>query len=100
MPKDIVVPEWLQLLINKAKASHPDEWSPGLASKAWSYVWPNHEIFFMQLVIDEAERLRNAVKLIIGRHNNVPWREVPDVEVDGYLDELARLEAASAAGGE
>lgn len=38
-------------------------------------------------------RLRNVIKLVIGRQTNVPWSEVPEKEVDAYLAEMERLEA-------
>ena len=39
--------------------------------------------------------LRDAIKLIIGRKTNVPWREVPDSEVDAYEKEIAALKGES-----
>lgn len=46
----------------------------------------------------ENQQLRNAIKLIVGLDNNIPWQEVPDSEVDGFLAEVKRL-GAKAAGG-
>ena len=32
-----------------------------------------------------------AIKLLIGRRNNVPWNEVPDSEVEGWRQEAIRI---------
>lgn len=42
-----------------------------------------HEHFLLKA---ELELTRNAVKLVIGRDNGKPWTEVPDTDVDGYID--------------
>ena len=33
----------------------------------------------------ELEDTRYAVRLIIGRQNDIPWPDVPEKEVDGFL---------------
>jgi hypothetical protein len=38
------------------------------------------------------DQLRRTIKLIIGRENSIPWTEVPDAEVDGFVAEVERLE--------
>ena len=47
-----------------------------------------HEHFLLKA---ELELTRNAVKLVIGRDNGKPWTEVPDSDVDGYVDFIKYL---------
>jgi hypothetical protein len=37
--------------------------------------------------------LRDAIRLVIGLKTNVPWREVPQSDVDGYVTEIRRLKS-------
>lgn len=41
----------------------------------------------------EAADLRDAVRLIIGRSCGVPWDQVDQSEVAGYLEEIKKLKA-------
>ncbi len=39
----------------------------------------------------ENANLRDAIRLLIGRQNGMPWNEVSQSDVDSYLAEIARL---------
>ena len=39
----------------------------------------------------ELRNVRDAIKLIIGRDHNIPWPEVPESEVDGFIAEICKL---------
>lgn len=41
--------------------------------------------------LEELEDLRDAIRLMIGRASNVPWKDVPMSEVTAYVDEIRRL---------
>jgi hypothetical protein len=41
--------------------------------------------------------LKRAVKLLIGRANNIPWNEVDDAEVIAYMAEAEKLKPTNAA---
>ncbi len=47
----------------------------------------------------EIERLRDVVRLIIGRRFNIPWQDVPQSDVDDYLRDLDRIRASQAGRG-
>jgi hypothetical protein len=46
---------------------------------------------------DMSADLKRAVKLLIGRANNIPWNEVGDAEVIAYMAQAAKLHPCSAA---
>lgn len=49
-----------------------------------------------RLLAAEVAELRNTIKLIVGRKINVPWTQVLEGEVDGWLEEYRRLKKARA----
>ena len=40
---------------------------------------------------EEIRDLRDIIKLLIGQQTLVPWRMVPESEVDEYVQEIRRL---------
>lgn len=42
---------------------------------------------------NENRDLRDAIRLIIGRHTNQPWRNVPETDVDDYLKTIRKLKS-------
>lgn len=47
----------------------------------------------------KVKALRDSIKLIIGRKNGIPWPEVPESDVDGYVEEILRYKHAPEAKG-
>ena len=46
----------------------------------------------IQILEKENQELRNTIKLILGRKLEVPWPEIPDSYVDGYLATFQKLQ--------
>lgn len=46
-------------------------------------------------LIRENRDLRDAIRLIVGRIQGIPWGEVPEREVEAYLRDIRRLKRAS-----
>lgn len=43
---------------------------------------------------------RDAIRLLIGRATHIPWSQIPEEDVDGYVARIRKQEAAEAAEGE
>ena len=59
-----------------------------------------------QVLADEIERLeaelidtRNAIRLIIGRSDQIPWPDISDSDVDGNIDFVRKQRIATEAKG-